>query len=223
MTTWLKVCLQKTDMKSVIFSVFFRPILLYYGEICNAQSVANIESSTYPDNVLKVPVYHDSGTINVQLSEIAETNVNVTCRSLSVDAGFSNITFQNGIIQANEQRGTITFDIISVGRVTEVQCSAQSISGTQFLTASSTGKIGYIQVTSRPIVSLCSDVVVVPMMNPVRIVEVVLSERVVNDSVTVNCSVVSPLRSKRSTSTGRTIVSRNMSFISGQLLGLRAA
>ena len=189
-------------MKSVILSVVFCPILLYWGEICSAQPVANIESSTYPDNVLKIPVYNVSGDINVELSETARANeVNVTCRSLSVDAGFSKIAFKNGSIPANERRGTIIFDIISPGRVTEVQCFAQSLGGTQFQTTSSAGKTGYIQVTSRPTVSLCSDVVVVPLMNPRRNVEVLLSENVVNNPVTVNCSVVSRLRNSSTSMT----------------------
>ena len=36
--------------------------------------MVDIVTSSYPDNILQVPVYQGSGNINVRLSEIAQTS-----------------------------------------------------------------------------------------------------------------------------------------------------
>ncbi|XP_028400295.1 tectonic-2-like [Dendronephthya gigantea] len=183
-------------MKGFISSIFSRLVPFLLVEICRAQPVVDIITSSYPNNILQVPVYKRSGNLDVKLSEVPQNHqVEITCGALSSDIGLTNISFITEIIQRGQQDGSVSFSINAAGRAVQVRCSGQSIGGTQFQRASSFGQTSYIQVTRRPTVSLCLDVVnITPSPMAVKKVEISFSESILNDPVILNCSVISSLR-----------------------------
>ncbi|XP_038053758.1 mucin-5AC-like isoform X2 [Patiria miniata] len=156
----------------------------------------NINSGTLPLYFDLYNVTDDSSATGDAFDE----DVVVTCSIITAFTdGDSEIQFTNtGTVplRNGDTTGTVSFDITSQGRRIEVQCSGETAAAppgttSYFSLGTSAGQTGFVTIKKDPVVSLCSDQILVPNADGITTGQVTLklSEPVETSNVTGICQV----------------------------------